>query len=970
MAGTRVYDSLTELAQQTGVAVRTAANLPIELNDPACIWYVERGAVDVFLMERSDGAEVAAPQHVLHAKAHHLLMGVAPELSGSDFNLVAKGYPDTLLRRLPATALHQIDSADAAQQVDAWVAGVSAMLCARNDLPVSHDVLVEQGKVVEQAQGTLKSSAGVVWVPDTGLYMGIVEGEFISPGATDATDAADAELPLTPDSWLTLFDTARIVGRSSEDLVRAGILLQALNHFHAVAFASVSLDRRLAQADDANLQRDRARTQHTEEYRARLDLYHLLSASRETVSDSELFSVLTVVGRHEGIQFRKPSQRSTMAEPASLTDVLDISGVRCRRVRLLPEEEWWHGDAGAILGFRADSGQPVALLPQALGRYREVDASGTQRLRVTAERARGLDRQGFMFYKPLPAGRAGAADLLDLIRSSLSGGNIARFATAGLIRGLVMLLPAVVIGLIADTLIPAGDASRLYQAIALLMGFAILGALLHVMQGTALMRMEGRVASRVEAALWDRMLRLPIKFMRRHPAGDLATRGMTLQALRDSISGVVADAVLSVVFLLPAFVLMFYHDTVMGAVGALMGLLALALVVVLGLRQLPYHRLVLTAQRRLTAKLFQFIEGIAKIRSCSAERSAFAQWAQQYHAQKKAEIRLQNLNVHLLAVSTVLPVLAIAAMLAVADPDSTSVGDFLVVIAAFMIFQMALLRLGASFSAVAAIVPAYEQMLPILHESSPSGMTGAAVERLGGEIVFDQVSFRYDPQGPLVVDDVSIHIRPGEFVAITGASGSGKSTLLRLALGLETPVSGTVYYDGRDIKGLNLKQLRRKIGVVPQETGLMPEDIWDNIAGDAAMATEEAVWQAARLAIVDHDIPKMPMGLYTSVGHSASTLSGGESQRIMIAGALYNNPRVVMFDEATNWLDNENQAKVMRSIESLPSSKLVIAHRLSTLRQADRIYVMQRGKVVQEGTFEGLVAVEGVFRDMVRRQVA
>ena len=964
MADTQVYGSIGALAQQTGVAVHTAANLPVELNDPACVWYVERGAVDVFLTERKDSIDVAAPQHVLHAKAGRLLMGIMPEASGSEFNLVAKGYPDTLLRRLPATALYKVDGAEAAEQVDAWVAGVSAMLFERNELPVSHDVLVEQGKVVEQAQGTLKSSAGVVWVPDTGLYMGVVEGAFVTP------ITGDAVIPLTPDSWLTLFDTTRIVGRSSEDLVRARILPEALSHFHAVALASVSLDRRLAQADDANLQLDRAKTQYTEEYRARLDLYHLLSASRDIVSDSELFSALTLIGRHEGIEFRKPSRRSTLAEPASLADVLDISGVRCRRVRLLPEENWWHGDSGALLGFRADNGQPVALLPQALGRYQEVDASGTQRARVTAERARGLNPQGFMFYKPLAAGRASAGDLVKLIRSSLNAAVVARFGIAGVTRGLVMLLPAVLVGLIADTIIPAGDDVRLYYAVSLLVGFALLGALLHITQGTALMRMEGRVTARVEAALWDRMLRLPTKFMRRHPAGDLASRGMTLQSLRDSISGVVADAVLSVVFLFPAFALMIYHDAVMGTVGALMGFLALVLVIVLGLRQLPCHRLILASQRRLTAKLFQFIEGIAKVRSCSAERSAFAQWAQQYHAQKKAEIRLHDLNVHLLAASATLPVLAIAAMLAIAEPDTMSVGDFLVVISAFIVFQMALLRLGASFSAVAAIIPAYEQILPILHETSPTGMTGASVERLGGEITFDHVSFRYDPHGPLVIDDVSMRIRPGEFVAITGASGSGKSTLLRLALGLETPASGTVYYDGRDMKGLNLKQLRRKIGVVPQETALMPEDIWDNIARDDTLASETAVWQAARLAIVDQDIPKMPMGMYTSVGHSALTLSGGESQRITIAGALYDNPRIIMLDEATNWLDNENQAKVMRSVESLPSSKLVIAHRLSTLQQADRIYVMERGKVVQEGTFQSLIDVKGVFRDLVRRQIA
>lgn len=961
MTGERDFGSVAALAQEMGVAVRTAANLPIDLNDPASIWYVERGAVDVFLMERRDGLDVAAPQHVIHAEAGRLIMGVALQASDFDFTLVAKGLPDTLLRRLPTTALEKVDSVDVAAQVDAWITGVSTMLFARNDLPVNPDVLIEQGKPVEGARGTLRSASGVVWVPDTGLYMGVVEAANIAP-----LDAA--VVPLTTDSWLTLFDTTRIVGRSSEDLARAGILLESLRRFHAVALATLRIDRLLMRADDANLQRERAKTRYTEEHHARLDLYHLLSTARTSASDSELFSVLALIGRYEHIEFRKPASRSALEESSNFADVLDLSAVRCRRVRLLPEEHWWHGDSGAILGFRSDSGEPVALLPDGLGGYREVDASGTRRVRVTAERARALAPAGFMFYRPFSKGRAGATDVVKLIKSSL-GGDVVRFGVAGLIGGLVMLVPPVTIGLIADAIIPTGNGILLYQAIAVLAGFAVLHALLHTVQGTALMRMEGRVTSRLEAALWDRMLRLPTKFMRRHPAGDLAVRGMTLQALRDSISGVVANAVLSVVFLFPAFALMIYHDVTLGAVGALMGLLSLAVIVVLGLRQTPHHRRVLASQRSLTGRLFQFIEGIAKVRSCSAEQSAFAQWAEQYHAQKKAELRLHTLNVHLLAASAALPVLAIAALLAIAEPATTSIGDFLVVISAFLVFQMALLRLGTSFSAVAAIIPALEQILPILHEAPESSMTGASVERLGGEIIFDRVSFRYDPDGPLVLDDVSMHIRPGEFVAIAGESGSGKSTLMRLALGLERPLSGTVYYDGRDIKGLNLKQLRRKIGVVLQETALMPEDIWDNIAGADESATENAVLQAARRAAVDQDISKMPMGFYTGVGKSAATLSGGESQRVMIAGALYSNPRIIMLDEATNWLDNESQAKVMRSVESLASSKLVVAHRLSTLQQADRIYVMQRGRVIQEGAYEGLIAVEGVFLDLVRRQM-
>ena len=307
---------------------------------------------------------------------------------------------------------------------------------------------------------------------------------------------------------------------------------------------------------------------------------------------------------------------------------------------------------------------------------------------------------------------------------------------------------------------------------------------------------------------------------------------------------------------------------------------------------------------------------------------------------------------------------------ALPDHGTISVGDFLVVYTAFMVFQAAVTRLGASFGAVAAIVPALDQIRPFLAEVPETTAAGEPVETLGGDIAFDHVSFRYDVHGPPILDDVSIHARPGEFVAIAGESGAGKSTLFRLALGLDEPTSGAVYYDGRDLRHLNIKQVRRRIGAVPQGIQLHPEDVWDNIVGDYEDATAEDAWRAAKLAGIDREISAMPMGMLTSVGAGAGVTSGGESQRIMIHHAPLRNPRVLLLDEATNWLDNNSQAQVMQNLGGLTSTRIVIAHRLSTLRQADRIYVMQAGRVAQEGTYAELVETEGVFRNLVRRQMA
>ena len=233
---------------------------------------------------------------------------------------------------------------------------------------------------------------------------------------------------------------------------------------------------------------------------------------------------------------------------------------------------------------------------------------------------------------------------------------------------------------------------------------------------------------------------------------------------------------------------------------------------------------------------------------------------------------------------------------------------------------------------------------------------------MSGEIRFDHVSFRYDPDGPLIVDDVSIEARPGELIAIAGESGAGKSTLFRLALGLAQPTTGAVYYDGRDLAHLNVNQVRRQIGAVPQQVQLHPQDLWDNIVGDHEGVSAQDAWQAARTAVIDTEIAAMPMSMMTPVGASASVIS--------IARALVRKPRILLLDEATNWLDNESQARIMHNLAALTSTRIVIAHRLSTLRQADRIYVMQAGRVVQTGAFDELARSDGVFRDLMRRQLA
>ena len=989
--------SLAELAAREGTSVPCAGNLPVELDDSDSVWFIDQGAVNLFLVEFKDGVEQAAPQHLLRRESGGLLPGVAADDQGDGDDtrlcLIAKGMPGTLLRRLPATGLSEVRAAELAEQIDSWLTAITDTLARFVGRIPRPTALAEPGVTLDLPPPcTLSVRRGVVWVPQPPLgasaFMDMVDQAELSAGeratapaggpdrvARTGSDSRGAVVPLTRTSWLTLFDEATLSGKSTETLAQEGGLLAALAAFHAAAFALERLNRRLAVVDEANLERARTASRRTAEKAARqrlFNIYDLPIEKEDGVEDTALADALQMIGRHEGIDFKIPARSGPSDSPVGLVDILDASGVRARRVRLDATEGWWRGDSNAMLAFRAEDGQPVALLPGVIGRYRVIDPVSKRRVRVTASRASELAKEAWMFYRPLPSANVGPKDLRKIALQG-SAPDLVRLVMAGLPGGLIKLLPAVALGFVANHVVAGGNAGAVYAMASAVAGFGLLGMILHLLQSTAMMRLEGRSASRVEAAFWDRLMRLPPSVLHRQPAGDLAMSGMTFQNLRDGLQGVVADSLLSIVFLLPVFAVILFYDTTLGAVALVFSLASLLVALVIGLRQITPHGQMISAARRVAGRLFQIVGGITKLRVENAEGSAFAIWARDYRAQKRAELDLAALESHSRAFGAALPFIAGAILLfaVVTGGDrNVPVGDFLVVYIVFLAFQSAIARLGESFGTVAAMLPAFDQMRPLLWAEPENEVEGEPVDYLAGEILFDRISFRYDPDGPLILDDVTIRARPGEFVAIAGESGAGKSTLFRLALGIDRPTAGAVYYDGRDLRHLNLKQVRRQIGAVPQSVGLHPQDLWDNlISHHEGIATGE-VWNAVRLAEMEDQIKAMPMGMMTMVGTSGTVLSGGESQRITIARSVIGSPRIMMFDEATNWLDNESQAKVMENLTALTATRLVIAHRLSTLEQADRIFVLQAGKVVQSGSFKELLDVDGVFRELVRRQIS
>ncbi|MCY4176008.1 MAG: ATP-binding cassette domain-containing protein [Acidimicrobiaceae bacterium] len=800
-------------------------------------------------------------------------------------------------------------------------------------------------------------------------------------------------MPLTAQSWVTVTASTTSGG---EDLARGsaddaaagdrglsilvvesvhdGELFAALADFHTSALRAEALNRRLRLADEANAQTALATHRRMADERARA-LLGSLTAAGAAVEDqavshqTPLMAALQRIGRHSGIEFREPQLAAT-APPATLEQVIEASGLRARQIRLTHEDRWWRSDSGAMLAYRRAGADPVALLP-AFGGYRAVGADGRAE-RVTAKTADDYSPQAWTIYPKLPDDRqATARDLLRLSRCG-AGADLARFVVAGLLAALIAQGPAVALGMLSDWALPFARGEALAQ---ILVALALLGAaaaVLTVFGAMSLLRLEARAGSRLSAAAWDRLLALPLPFFRDTVAGELAVRMGTFQQLRDLLSGVVANVFGSVIFLLPTLGVLFFYDAVLAATAVAMSLAALAVVVVLGISQIPHQRLWHSAVRDLWGRLFQFIGGIAKIRASGAETAAFASSAGAYRDKQVAEIRRSRIGEHLAAFGSAYPFVFAAVLCAVtiARGDAVAVGDFVVALTASFVLYAAVADLGFAVDALAEAFTAYEQMTPIL-EAVPERDASASIApvALEGELAVEQVSFRYLPDGPPVLDDVTLTARAGEFVAVVGGSGAGKSTLVRLMLGLDTPERGAVFFDGRDLRNLDRRAVRRQIGVVPQDSSLQPGSLVENIIGMSEDLTLDDAWRAARLAAVDRDITEMPMQMMTMVADRAGVFSGGQIQRIRIAAALARRPSIVILDEATSWLDSRSQAEVMESIEGLGITRVVVAHRLSTIRRADRVYVLEAGRVVQVGGYEELLQAPGRFRELVSRQL-
>ncbi len=935
------------------------------LDDEAFVWYVESGRVDVFLVEIKQSEVVSSYKHLARADEGRLVFAVDRNRE-SQFQLRMKGSPGYRVHKIPlAGFLAHLSPEAFAGEVDLWLERLSQAIAEDIPLSPSISMTLHPGMKTDLPEKSVVSSQrGVVWVTSNPVPA------FLSTGETD--HQPPCFIALCPQSWATYHKTSAIETLSSLQLLERELLVDLVYKFQVLAIDAEKLNRKLDLVDIAQLQIDSTRLRQEAEDTAREQLARVSTSRRTAASDSQsaLLQALQAIGKREGIDFMVPKGDA----PTTLTSVLLASGVRAREVNLASSPYWWVGDSFSMLAHHCEDFRPLALVPSNFGRYRMVDPTKGQTRRVSSKDVQSIGERAWVFYRPLPKRTTTTKDILAIAKQGLPLEAV-RFLLTGFAVGILSFLPAFALAKLAQWVAWRENLELLPSLGVALVFVALLGMAMTYLQNSTLLRVEARTATRLSAALWDRLLGVPLNSLRGFSAGELASRAMVFQNLRDRASSLVANSLISVVFIFPILFLLFLFDIKLALISLCIGLVALAFVAASGALQLRPHKEFFRQRQRLSGTLYQLISGIHKLRSTGAEQSAFAFWANGYVRQKEAEISIARINTFTLAVTSSVPYLAATALFTAAlfIRDQFSIAEFLVVYTGSMLFFSATARLGASVQALSSIPSEYQQIPPLL-QTAPEGFDSGPQEQgmeitLRGELRFDHVSFCYPGEVELVLKDISFHILPGEFVAVVGESGAGKTSLMNLALGLERPASGAIYYDNYDISHLNKRALRRQLGVVAQNGSLQPGTLLQNITGIAHDLGEAEAWEAARLATIEEDIRQMHLGMLTPVGDSSALYSGGQIQRILLAAAIIRKPRFVFLDEATNWLDNKSQARVMKNIESLAATRIVIAHRLSTIKEADKILVLEQGRLVQSGNYAQLSSVSGLFRSLMERQL-
>ena len=955
---------------------------PFILNDTDRFWMILSGEVNVFYTKVDENGEyLNSLKHLYTAQKGEILFSLLTQENTENTRLIVSSNEATLLA-IDKNNLLEMDHFFLKNMINKWISKTSSIVNTINSPRVYKGL--DEFKITSLEKDAIAfPSNGISWIH---LLKGEIE-IFSESTLINHEKYPDFVAPVSNKLWIKAVTNEveiRVLS-TREVLVEDEIyFLLSLMKLEAYFYGQLNKIIETQKSEESNHFKEKLIIEE-QSLKTTIDKIKSIVSGNDAppliVQNSNkanvLFATCQLIGNQIGFDLDEPKhidsyQNSTTNQ---LYAIAKSSKIRIRKIIL--RDTWWKEENGHLLAFTKKDKTPVALLQKTSTSYTLKDLStGTESV-INYEIAETLEPIGYMFLSGFDGKMSSVKKVFSFaLKGVEKDAKILIFAA--FVGSLIGLLVPMLSGMMYDDVIPTADKSLHLEVFSIMIMIGLVTAGLQLAQGVLQLRVESKSSINLQAGVMDHMLRLPVTFYKKYSTGDLTNRVLSINAIRQIVSSTLMTAVLSGAFSFVNLILLFYYDSSLAWVGVGLGVIAATFMISIGLLKLKYDRQVATSQGDIQGFLFEFLSGITKIRITGGERRVFTLWADKFSKLKQLGfssgsyqnfVETFNASYPLFTSILFFSFLYYTVLHSSAATSMLSVGAFMAFISAFNQFLNDSLRLSMALITSLNVITLYERVKPILEEETESAEQSVDPGELAGDIEMNSISFRYKEDLPLVLNDVTFKVKPGEMVAFVGASGSGKSTIMRLLLGFEQAEAGSIYYDGDAYDSMNKELVRRQIGVVLQNGALMSGSIYQNIVGNSELTLDDA-WDAARMAGMEEDIKHMPMEMHTVISEGAGTFSGGQKQRLMIARAIAHKPRLLFMDEATSALDNKTQSIVSESLDKLQATRIIIAHRLSTIKNADRIYVMDKGTIVESGTYDELMENDALFSQLAKRQIA
>ena len=961
----------------SGEIKQILGNQPILLDPSNYIYYVKSGEVSLFTSTVENRVLISNRYYLFTATTGDILFGTNNQ---SDYSLLGIAIGKAEIIPISHNHFSQlIKSSDpiAIKAVEKWITNLSRIF---RDLTPPKQVKIIDSLPEQQLETRTQFQQGESLRFPQICWLQLNQGKIQWMNQSEITIQDNSHLiPLVLNNWINCLESIDCQIYTTETLTDWQTLQTGINQYaHLVTSYVAILEKKAIEQAKLRLQAREEQNQYVGR-EALQDLTSILQNQHQEYqlqeSGNDLLKAMGAIGRYLGVKIHPPAKSEDISRAKNPLDpILRASNLRMRRVLLTAQ--WWFYDCGALLAYQENK-IPVALIPVGNKKYRLFDPAENKKTIVNAQIAEQLLPEAFMFYSPFPD-------------KSLKTWDIWQFALRGRLPDLFLILLSAISATLLNMLIPVFTGKLINDVIPnseksllLQMGFVLFASTLGIgffrlTQGFTLLRLETASDAPLQSAIWDRVLKLKTDFFRQYSTGDLTQRISGITQIRSQLSGSTLNTILSSLFALLNLGLMLYYSRILALAALIITIIAMIITSIHGWLIVRQYKPLLALEGKLFGIVVQMINGVSKLRVAGAETRAFAYWAKRYRERSELTLKVQIISNSLDLVNQIISPIStiIIFWLAIwlitgrqsAGIPTLGIGSFMAFNAAFGTFMSSSVSLSNTAVDSLNILNLWERAKPIIEAEPETDLQKVDPGKLSGHLKIDHVTFRYKPDTPIILHDITLEAKPGEFIALVGSSGSGKSTILRLLLGFETPELGEVYYDDQELSKLNLQAVRRQLGVVMQNGRLLSGSIFENISGNALITLDEA-WEASRMAGLAADIEAMPMKMHTVISEGGGNLSGGQKQRLMIAKALVLKPKIIFFDEATSALDNKTQEIVTHSLDQLRATRVVIAHRLSTVRHADRIYVIDKGHVVEQGKFSDLVKNNGLFSQLMKRQM-